>query len=410
MESTQLIESGIVLNIRSLGDLAKIRYSPKDFKLHGNALQFIIDYFDEYKEFPKQSLLIEKFPALEVSTVGYNFEYCLDEFGKQVLFHRAYDAIKNNENLLKNEPQKAIQKLISSLDTSLVDYEDEISIYDAGSITRFDQYQKRKKERATKKIIGIPTPFKTLNHTGVGWQKGELITVFADTGVGKTWICLKTAAIALRHGFKVLFVSSEMPKAQVEMRLDVLLGSMMGYEFSHKALRRGDPIDEEKYKEFLAKANFKRLLACDSIDKNSITFPGIVSLVRKHKPDIVVLDAIYLVLPDNNGRNRATWERMFNIFEQLKPLCTSSDVAFFVSTQTNRKSNDKLSAFRPPKLSDVAFGYSIVQSSDIVLTMCLVENEEKKRLVQLQKLRDDEVEHEQMMMEWDVDKGVIREV
>ena len=47
-----------------------------------------------------------------------------------------------------------------------------------------------------------------------------------------------------------------MPKAAINLRMDVVIAKMKGYEFSHKALRNGDPINEEQYQEFLNGLDF----------------------------------------------------------------------------------------------------------------------------------------------------------
>ena len=62
MESYGFIESGIIFGITSLSDLKQLKYTPKDFSVHSDALDFVLDYYDSYTEFPSSGLLTEKFP------------------------------------------------------------------------------------------------------------------------------------------------------------------------------------------------------------------------------------------------------------------------------------------------------------------------------------------------------------
>ena len=104
-------------------------------------------------------------------------------------------------------------------------------------------------------LIGIRTPFKSINTTGMGWQQGDLVSAFARPTVGKTWLCVKIAAEAVLDNRRVLLISTEMSKRSIEMRMDVVLANMMGYKLSHRAIRSGQAIDESHYKEFLAETN-----------------------------------------------------------------------------------------------------------------------------------------------------------
>jgi replicative DNA helicase len=254
-------------------------------------------------------------------------------------------------------------------------------------------------------MMGIPTPFKSLNKTGVGWMPGELIAMFARPTVGKTWMCIQVAATAMMNGHKTLLISTEMPTSAISLRADVVLAKMMGYNFSHSALRTGKPIDEDKYKEFLQKLNGRPLLICDHIQgESSISLESIASLIRKHSPELVVLDGIYLV-SSGDGR-KAMWEQSHSLFYGMKTLALSTNTPVFVSTQATREAANM---FEPPRADQVAFGDALIRSADVAMAMCRVEDEEDKRLIQYQKYRDGVLGSDISIMDWKVDTGHIEE-
>jgi hypothetical protein len=132
---------------------------------------------------------------------------------------------------------------------------------------------------------------------------------------------------------------------------------------------------------------------------------GVQSLIRKHKPEFVVLDAVHLL--SGGGKGQQVWEKMFNLFYGIKSLCTAQNISFMVSTQANRNAADPYAA---PKPGDVAFGDAMYQASDVVLSLSRISEEEQRRLLTLQKYRDGELPFEETALDWDVDYGIIREV
>lgn len=405
MDSYNFIESGLVLSVGGRQDLLRVPFSPGDFSLHGQAFGYLQEHFDEFGKFPTADLLSQKFPDLDRTASDLSFDYCLAEFRKQVLVRRATSTIKAAGRVLKDDPVKAISDIISGLDDLSLDVSTEdVFLYDSGSVARLEEYRRRKEIRGKLKMIGIPTPIKSLNRAGVGWIEGDLISLFARPTVGKTWISLKIAATAMKRGYRVLFVSPEMTSSSIELRMDVILAQMHGYDFSHSALVKGDFIDESKYEEFLKGNNSRALLTCDHMDKGGITLSGIQGKARKHKPDILIVDGIQLV---SGGKGRdSVWERMQELFYGLKSLATSQKLVCVASTQANRGASD---IFSPPGPEHVAFGDALIQASDVAFSMCKVEADEKLRLVQLQKYRNAAAPFWQVTMDWDVDRGKIEE-
>ena len=137
-----------------------------------------------------------------------------------------------------------------------------------------------------------------------------------------------------------------------------------------------------------------------------MTKEGIAGLVRKHAPDFVVLDGIYLVT-SGLTTTKAMWEQSHALFYAMKGLCLSQNVAMFVTTQANR---DAANVYVPPQPETVAFGDALLRASDVTLSMARVENDTLKRVVQYQKYRDGEIAIDMSLLEWDVDRGYIEEI
>ena len=406
MQSFEYIESGVLFNLTDSTNFKNFRYTGKDFAKHGEVLSFIIDYVDQYKETPSTATLSENYPTLDDSAQMLNFDYAVDQFKDQVIYRKIVGSIQSQKELLKENPTKALASIMTNLSDVEVETDEDVSIYNDGTFNRLEAWRDRTKKRQMGDgLMGIRTPFKSFNNTGVGWMPGELIAMFARPTVGKTWMCVEAAATAVMNGHKTLLISTEMPVASISLRADVVLANKMGYKFSHKALRNGDPIDETAYKKFLQELDGRSLLVCDHIEgESTISIDHIARLIRKHKPDFVVLDGIYLI--SSGDGKKAMWEQSHALFYGMKNLCLATNTSIWVSTQATREAANM---FEPPRADQVAFGDALIRAADVAMAMCLIEDHDDTRMMQIQKYRDGVLPAEEYYLHWDVDCGIIYE-
>ena len=407
MPSFEYIESALIFNLDTKANLRSFKHSGKDFAKHQDAYGFVVSHFDEYGEFPSPEVLSENFPTLDKTAQSVNFEYATEIFKNQVLQRQVVRTIQSQKELIKENPKKALTNIMVGLTDIEVVYDEDIKSYDTGDLSRLDEWRERtNKRKMGDGMMGVPTSFKTINSTGVGWMPGELIAMFARPTIGKTWMCVHSAATAISKGYRTLLISTEMPSAAISMRMDVVLGKMMGYKFSHNSLRHGDAIDEEAYSKFLTESNTNSLLVCDHISGQvGISTDAIAGLVRKHNPEFVVIDGVYLI--STGDSKKAAWEQSHALFYGLKNLATSTSTPIMVTTQATREAANM---FTPPRADQVAFGDALNRASDVAMAMCALEDADDKRLVQFQKYRDGELPKDLTVMQWDIDKGDIIEL
>ena len=416
--NVEFIESAIILNLDSKINLHAFKHTEKDFAVYGKSYTFVLNHFDKYGVFPSTETLVENFPHIDRTANSVDFKYALDEFKKQVLQRTVRNAVNSQINLIEENPKKAITNLMVDLTDIEIVYDEDVQTYDKGDTSRLSEWRQRTERRQMGDgLMGVPTSFQTINTTGVGWMPGELVAMFARPTIGKTWLCVHAAATAVHKGHRTLLVSTEMPRTAINMRLDVVLAKLMGYNFSHKALRHGDTIDEDLYEQFLKESNTESLLVCDHISgQMGISLESIAGLVRKHNPEFVVIDGVYLVATSDS--RKAAWEQSHALFYGLKNLAASTNTPIMVSTQATR---DAANMFTPSRADQVAFGDALIRAADVAIAMCAVANDsadgslmqkaaDTKRLVQFQKYRDGELPRDTTYMEWSVNNGDIKEI
>ena len=407
--SYNYVESGIVLNISSYADLKKINVTPKHFAVFGEAFQFILDELDESRQVPSRAILTAKYPELDQSTAdAADVGFFSGQLKHQLMYRTAVQSATEWVPKIKGDnPQQAVEKLIQELESVTATVDDDIEVYDSGSIDRLSEYSERVAQRKDRSLgmLGIPTPFKTLNRLGVGWMPGELYSLFARPTVGKSFMSVKVAAVAMKQGYKTLLISTEMPVKAMSMRMDAFLGKLLGYEFSLTKLRRGEEgIDEEQYREFLTAIDSRNILFPHHLGFDALSVSTIRNLVRKYSPDLVVVDGVYLLSDDST---RAKWEQNDNLFKGLKNIAMAHEIPVFCTTQAGREAVD---LFKPPKLNQVANGDALVRASDIAFAMSKVEDEDNQRYLYYMKQRDDVEIKDKSVLHWDVDIGDVQEL
>lgn len=409
-----LIESGLLLNATTAADyikILKLKFKKSDFGVHGEAYDFAVDYFNSYSSPPTNELLIGKYPDLKAEAVGLEIDYCLQELKEQFVYRRTLSYMNQISSLIADDPTKAVRMLVENLDDlSLRFLDDDVSYYDDGDLTRLAKYRETKEllSSGALKIIGVPTPFKSLNLTRMGWRPGNLVSLFAKSTVGKSWIAVKSAAVASAYGFRTLLLSPEMSLEDTGYRLDVIHANMLGYKLSHKALIRGEEgIDEKAYEEVLNKVNSKRFLLSDSFKDRDITLDGIRAKVKEHRPEFLVVDGIELVTTSGNN---AIWEKMKDLIYGLKYLCQTEQIPAFITAQANITVKNGHLLHVMPQIDHIAFGQTMLRASDMLFSMSKAKNTEMKRIVKIQKSRNfDNPSITNLALDWDVNYGLIKE-
>lgn len=407
------VESAILCNL-DIEKLNEFPYTASHFSAHGDALNWVKDFVNKYKKMPTVGELTDAFPNVDADMKGYSWDFVQDIFKKQVIYRKVDEVINSFGTSLRRDPQKGVVDLQSELADIELEFDDDISVYDDGTLDRLQEYKAdREKLLANKGIMGISTPFNALKTIGSGWKPGELIGIFARSGVGKTWFCTEIAATAVLEGTKTLFITPELTTKQYSARLDTVLGYKMGYKFLHSDLANLQPLeDEEAYKTFLQNNNSKSHSICHAIKgEDGITIQSIKRLIRRYKPEFVIVDGIYLIRSQNSRANQHTWEKSYDLANDFKTLATQENISICVSTQANRESFDE---FEPPRANTVAFGDGLLSAADYLFSMAKTydtngDYDEKLRKIRCLKIRDGAMIQGDMTFAWDVNKGIIEE-
>lgn len=220
---------------------------------------------------------------------------------------------------------------------------------------------------------GVPdatlTPWDAINDLIDGWHPGNLITVGARPGVGKSIILENAATNVARTGRRVLFVSLEMSHTEITQRTVAYTAKVPLSKVRNK-IHPDDP-DMDRI------ANAARIITSADIvfsDRANQTLADIRAhawtqrqAARRAGTDLglIVVDYLQLI---HSRHTRLTRQQQVGEFSRgLKQLAKELNVPVIAAAQLSRAGSSRSS--QVPILSDLREAGDIEQDSDIVILM-----------------------------------------
>lgn len=310
------------------------------------AYLFIKKHKYDYGEYPKLKTIeveIDKngiFEDLPIESVGY--------WAKDIRARKQFWLLNQlqkeiSQNLHSNKVDDTVQKLSY--------YHDLINQTQVGfSLHDLKEEQQKVIDRHNEVqlnpgISGIPFGFPALDELTYGNQPGDLNLLAGVTGACKSYFILRTALSAAEAGANVIFISPEMPLQQIGRRLlamqanlkdsDIRKGKLSYYAVQKAKNIINQPINIE------GKGNYFKILPSGLYsDVNNI-----VSICSEYKPDILLIDGIYL-LKNHKIRSNSAWKEDESVYFTIKNFTLHANIPTFATTQYNRAKPGKLEGTR----------------------------------------------------------------
>ena len=355
---------------------------------------FIKEHFDNYKNVPDTETFINKFPDFELLEVNESDRYLVDAIREEYLYSKSVPVIKKAAELLKSDSNEASRYLQSELVNLTPNYTTPyVDIIHSNSRVEMFEDKSNNKDKWF-----IPTGFEELDDIIYGWQCGEeFVVIFARTGIGKSWVLVKTVQHAWEIGKNVGYVSPEMSADKIGYRFDTL-----NNHFSNMALVRGDKskvsIDEyRQYNEKLAEHN-NRILVSTPMDFNKqVTVGKLRTFVQSNNLDMLAIDGITYMTDERYKRGDNKTTSLTNISEDLMELSCELKIPILVVVQSNRGGTEK----DTPDLEDIRDSDGIAHNATKVISL----NQKEEALVmKIKKNRDGKV-GDKLTYLWDIDLG-----
>jgi replicative DNA helicase len=365
--------------------------------------QFTKEHFKNYGEEPSEDAITENFPTYERKDVLDNLDYLIDSVIQNRRNVAITTLIRQAINPIEND--KDYEGALSAIHRGLVKLEEdgltESTDFDLTKdpMKRWDEYTERK--NLPDGLLGVATGISTIDLATNGLQKGQLIVLVATPKVGKSTLALQIACNVHREGFVPFFQSFEMTNIEQQHRYD-----SMRARISHARLRTGQLTVEEESR-YQAKLrsleDYPQKFWLSDAGRAS-TISTIVSKIQLHRPDVVFLDAVYMMVDEISGE-MGTPTALTNITRNLKKVAQRFDIPIFITTQalTWKLRKGQLVA------DSIGYSSSFFQDADVLFGLQREdENVDDTRLLRILASRNTGTAEVSML--WDWDSGQFREL
>lgn len=222
---------------------------------------------------------------------------------------------------------------------------------------------------------------------GGGIHGGNLITIGARPGVGKTayGINLACQAISRNEGVLIDFFTLEMNKGQMIKRFLSRLTEINSYKLRNPKLSLS-----EKEKALIVAKSQELLQSHLRIFDGMYTLRKILQQIRrghykaKGRPYVAFIDYVGLVEASGNKENRSL--QVGEITRKLKQLTNDLDIPIIIFSQLNRDVENRSSP--KPTLADLRESGSVEQDSSIVMFLHRDSDDENVTIVDVAKNRE----------------------
>lgn len=347
-----------ILREQSDDIITKNNITDEYFEDYKEEWKFIKDHKEEFNKLPDVETFLSKFPDFDLLTVNEPDDYLINTLNEEYVYRQALPIMNKLVDLMQTDSYSAVEYLKNHL--SDLDIPSKFAGTDiiSGALDRFEEYSKVAEDSDA---FFIPTGFEELDDIIGGWHRGEELAVFfARTGVGKTWVVMKTLEHAWKMNTRIALLEPEMTANKVGYRFDTL-----HKHISNKALMRGDDvIGYKKYIEELSKKEVPIYVLHPRDFQREVTVSKLKSYCVANNIEMLVVDGISYMTDERKERGDNTTKQLTHISEDLMDLSIDLGIPVIIVTQANREGakEDDLQLENIRDSDGIAYNASIVIS------------------------------------------------
>lgn len=211
---------------------------------------------------------------------------------------------------------------------------------------------------------GIKTPWPSVNEFTGGWKPGQMVTIGARPGVGKSSFLCQALYYAAAMGNLVVLFSLEMNAFDIWTRIFCDQVGVKSSDFMHRQL---SPAEKERIQDFIKNAAPRSLLISDKGGRTPLSMRSELARIQAKYGQIAMVGVDYIQLMSNPGKKNRV-EEVGSISTFLKRTSMDFNTRMLVAAQLNRLMDNRPGDDKP-KLSDLKESGSIEQDSDIVFLL-----------------------------------------
>lgn len=188
-----------------------------------------------------------------------------------------------------------------------------------------------------------------------GLSNGELVTIGAHSGVGKSALAINLLVNFYLNSKKVLIVSREMTKEQIAERIILSNTGISKAKYESRNFNEGE---WQSIIKTMEKFSTEEVIIDDKIS----TIQEIKRTLREYKPDVLIVDYVQLLTPSNSKEMRE--RQVAELSRELKKITSDYGIIVIQLTQLAEKG---IGNYRPHGESYTRESRAIYHDSNIVI-------------------------------------------
>lgn len=375
--------------------------------------EFILRMKRDHDSMPSKGMLSTRFEFLELPNIrGSDLPLILQDLTNRYKFTQmllATNAMHTQLGSGWDSIDDVLQKMISTASTLLNADGTKTRLVDLFSTETSDRIIAEMAARRER--TGIPTGIPMLDAQTGGLFPGHMVVMMGRTAQGKTWLNLLAVANAIIAGKSVVLYPLEMTLYETATRLYTLFSAITNPDrvLSNRQLTYGQ-VTSTRLRAFLEHLEGQyggRLLISDTATlADPYTIERISAEVEAARPDMFWIDYITLL---KSGNGEKGWEAVQRLSHGVKMIAQKVNCVGGCSAQVNRAALEA-GAGVIPRLEHVAYGDSISQDADLVISMAKRRRQKKDVLMWALVKNRHGPEIGAQMMEFDPDIGHFAEI
>lgn len=291
--------------------------------------EFVSTHYRRHGQLPSVEALVENGFVLPRSTEPPS--YYLDRARNRAIFNTINAQNSDLGEAMRDRDMARAVEILRATTYSVNRYEavNDIAALHEVATSVMEDYEIAARTTAQ----GITLGWSYLDAITSGAEGGDVITLVARPGMGKSWLIAYMASQAWRAGASVLFVSMEMTDRQIARRM---IGLHAG--FNPDFIRRGQLSFHARdaayttIREMEGGAPFHMMRG--SFDKS---VASVDAAIQQFSPDIVYIDASYLMSPSGSKGYKKPNELLADVGREVKETALARNKPIVQTVQFNRE-------------------------------------------------------------------------
>ena len=362
-----------------------------------SAYEFIIKYWhgSMLTQAPTVYVLEQEFPGfrLDEADTEESVVWLAEKLVKRFATNQLQEMLRAATSTMHADPTATLR----ALQATAYEAAETVTPRHSRSDMATNMEERRQRYSASEEVgSGMTFGLTELDDWTNGIQPGELSVVGAYSKVGKTMFLVNAAVQAHKAGYSPIIFSLEMPKEEIEERVDAMYAGVSYDRLSKKRLDFAEVRDLHAAQEQLAQGPPLRI---ESPGEGERTVAYLAARARHCNADYLIIDQ--LTFMEETSKAATEKMRIAGIMKQLKNEIgrSAGKLPCLLAVQLRRESLDRRDG---PEIQDFADAAEVERTADHLLGLSRNKEQRTNRLMRLDILGSRRAEIASWLLSWEL--------